>query len=149
MEFTVKTGQPETLRTACLIVPVHEGQKLGPTAQTLDKASDGAVRRLFKNGDIKGRPGETVLLHRPGGLKCERLLLVGCGPQGEVSDANYRKAAGAALEAAARTGARDALCALPELEVKDRDTRWNARQVVEAAGRATYRFDRLKSDEAA
>lgn len=146
MEFSVKRGSVEKQRSGCIVVGVYEKHKLSAAATALDQASGGAIARLLKGNDIKGKVGDTLLLHHVGELHAERILLVGCGKQGDaLSASDYRKLATAALGALKGTGAKDALLALTELEVKERDLQWQVRQTLEAAGNVLYRFDQLKS----
>ncbi len=145
MEFSVKHGPVENQRSACIVVGVHEKHKLGAAAAALDAACGGAISRTLKGNDIKGKTGDTLLLHHVGD-QFERLLLVGCGKAGEaLSAADYRKLLGAALTALKGTGAKDALLTLTDLEVKERDLAWKARQTVELAGGVIYQFDQLKT----
>ncbi len=146
MEFSVKRGSVEKQRSGCVIVGVHEKHKLSPGAAALDEASGGAIARLLKGDDIKGKVGDTLVLHHVADLHAERVLLVGCGKAGEaLSDSDYRKVAAAALAALKGTGARDALFSLADLEVRERDLIWKVRTAVELAGNVVYQFDQLKS----
>ncbi len=52
---------------------------------------------LVASGEITGKAYETVVLHRPQGLKAKRLLVVGAGKAKTFSHAEVRKAAGTAL----------------------------------------------------
>ncbi|WP_127478028.1 leucyl aminopeptidase [Sulfurivermis fontis] len=145
MEFSVKHGPVEKQRSACIVVGVHEKHKLSPAAAALDAACGGLITRTLKGDDIKGKVGDSLLLHHVGD-QAERVLLVGCGKAGEaLSAADYRTLLTAALTALKGTGARDALLALAELEVKERDLAWKVRQTVELAGNVIYQFDQLKS----
>ncbi len=145
MHVTVKSGHPEAVSTACLIVAVFEGGKLSAAAQAVDKASQGAVKALFKSGDLKGKVGQTVMLHHPAGLACDRLLLVGCGKEQALDDAAYHKMVKAALSAARGSAAKEALVCLGELEVAGRDAAWKARLCTEVAAGLSYRYDQTKS----
>ena len=42
MELVVKSVNPETLKTATLVVAISEGRKLGAVAKQLDELSGGA-----------------------------------------------------------------------------------------------------------
>lgn len=147
MDFSVKKGNPEQQKTACLIVGVFEKNTLSPAARAVDEASGGAVGALLKAGDLKGKTGQTLWLHAPSGTAAQRVLLVGCGTEGEMSDADYRKALQGAMAALKASAAKDAVCCLPELTVKDRDIRWKVRQAAQAAGDAVYVFDQMKSEK--
>ena len=148
MEFTVKSGDPEKQRSACLAVGVFEGHKLTPSARRLDKVSGGVLSDILQRGDLAGRAGQTLLLHKVPKLLCERLLLVGCGKEKELHEGAYRAAMANAVKAIADTGATEASLYLTELDIKGRDLAWKLRHAVEAVEDAWYRFDRLKSGKA-
>lgn len=147
MDFSVKKGSPEGQKTACLIVGVHEKNRLTPAAEAVDRATGGAVTALLKAGDIKGKPGQTLWMHSPSGLQAQRVLLVGCGERKALDDAGFRKILKGAVGALKGSAAKDAVCCLNELEVSGRNTTWKTRQTTEAVGGAVYLFDRLKSEK--
>ncbi|HEY0635339.1 MAG TPA: M17 family peptidase N-terminal domain-containing protein, partial [Gammaproteobacteria bacterium] len=145
MHVTVKNGQPESMSTACLIVGVFEGGKLSATAQAVDKAAHGAIKALFKSGDLKGKTGQSVMLHHPAGLACDRLLVVGYGKEQALDVTAYHKVVKAALSAARATAAKEALICLGEVEVTGRDAAWKARLAAEVAAQLGYHYDQTKS----
>ena len=148
MEFLVKSARPETLKTATLVLAVGEGRKLGETAKAVDAASGGAISTLLKRGDIAGKLGQTLLLHSVPALKTERVLLVGCGKERELSDRQYRKVIGATQGALKGLGGKDAVITLHELPVKGRDLYGKTRLLVEGLIDGGYVFDRFKSQKA-
>lgn len=147
MEFTTSTGSIDSIRTACLIIGIYDGRKLTPSAQILDDATDGLIKTILKSGDLQGTVGQTLLVPSPQGLSCERLLLVGCGKEKELKDRSYRQVVQAAAKAVLGTKAKEALCTLAELPLPERELDWKVRQVIEALGHASYRFDQLKSEK--
>ncbi|HEY9147703.1 MAG TPA: M17 family peptidase N-terminal domain-containing protein, partial [Gammaproteobacteria bacterium] len=147
MEFTTSTGPIQDSRSGCLIVGIYDGKKLTPAAQQINDAGDGIIKAALKGGDLSGAVGQTLMLTAPQGLACDRLLLVGCGKEKELKDRSYRQIVQAAARAVLATRAKDALCALAELPVPERELDWKVRQFIEAAGHAAYRFDQLKSDK--
>ena len=98
-----------------------EGRKLGATAAALDLASDGAISSLLKRGDLAGKVGQSLLLHNLTNLKAERVLLVGCGKDAELSDRQFRKIVAASHAVLKGLGGSDATLTLTELSVKGRD----------------------------
>jgi leucyl aminopeptidase len=147
MHFSAKTAAPERLRTACLVVGIHEEGFLTPTAGVAGKAMGGALKRILARGDFKGRTGQTALIHDPAGMACERLLLVGCGKKEPLTDATFRKILQGAFAALKGVNGKDAALALTELPVKGRDAAWKARQIVEAAGHATYIYTETRTEK--
>jgi leucyl aminopeptidase len=145
MEFTATATTPGKSASACLILGIYEGYKLTPSAAQVDGACGGLLKKVLKGGDLKGKPGQTLMLHHPEGVGCQRLLLVGCGKEQELNDRNYRKISEAAAKAVVASSAKDALCTLGELPLPGRELDWKVRQIIEAFGQASYRFDQLMS----
>ena len=147
MEYTVKSGDPEKQRSACVVVGLFEGRKLSPSARRLDEAAQGGLTAILRRGDIEGKTGQTLLLHSPSGLLCERLLLVGCGKEKDFHEGRYRETLAKMAKTLTGTGATEAAVFLTELEVKGRDIAWKLRHAVESVQMALYKFDRLKSQK--
>jgi len=148
MEYTVKSGDPEKQRSACVVVGVFEGRKLSPSARRLDEATQGSLTAILRRGDLEGKTGQTLLLHNPASLLCERLLLIGCGKEKDFHEGRYRETFTKMAKTLADTGATEAVVYLTELEVKGRDIAWKLRHAVESVEMALYKFDRLKSHKA-
>ncbi|MDH4134538.1 MAG: leucyl aminopeptidase [Gammaproteobacteria bacterium] len=147
MEYAVKSGDPEKQRSACVVVGIFEGRKPSPSGKHLDEASQGALGALLRRGDIEGKTGQTLLLHNPANLLCERLLYVGCGKERDFNEARYREVCTNIARALNGTGASEAVVFLTELEVKGRDIVWKLRHAVECMEAAFYKFDRMKSQK--
>ncbi|MFA7097251.1 MAG: M17 family peptidase N-terminal domain-containing protein, partial [Gammaproteobacteria bacterium] len=145
MEFSVKSGNPEKQRTACIVLGVYEPRRLSPPAEQLDKATNGFLSNLLRRGDLEGKVGQTLLLHNVPELLCDRVLLVGCGRERDFNDTQYRKVIAQAAKTLNDTGAMEAVSYLTELHLKGHDTYWKVRQAVETTEDALYRFDQLKS----
>ena len=145
MEFIVKSGNPEKQRTACVVIGVFEPRRLSPAGEQLDKAAEGLLSNLLRRGDLEGKVGQTLLLHNVPNTLGDRVLLVGCGKEREVSDNQYRKITASAATTLNEKGAMEGVSYLPEINVKGRDIHWKIRQAVEATCDALYRFDELKS----
>ena len=76
MEFSIKSGNPEKQRGACVVVGVFESRKLTPSAESIDKASNSLLSDILRRGDMEGKAGSTLLLHNVPGMLCDRVLLV-------------------------------------------------------------------------
>ncbi len=147
MDFSVKSGNPEKQRSACVVVGVFERRRLSPAALQLDRACGGRISSLLRRGDMDGRSGQTLLLHNLPRTLSDRVLLVGCGREREFGERQYRSALESAIRVLQDTGATEAVVYLTELNVKgrERDTYWCVRRAVETAEETIYRFDRLKT----
>ncbi len=79
MNFEIKTLSPGvvlTQRSDALIVLIDHLFKPGKDA--LSKL----VAQLLESGELESKPGKALVLHRPAGLSCIRLVLAGCGDGG-------------------------------------------------------------------
>jgi len=140
MEFSIKNGNPEKQRNACVVVGVFDHRKLSAAANAIDKASDGYLASLLRRGDMDGKLGSTLLIHNVPGTLCDRVLLVGCGKEREFREREYRQVVRASVKALDGTGAADAASFIAELPVKRRDLDWRVAQVVEITADEIYRF---------
>jgi leucyl aminopeptidase len=145
MEFSIKSGSPEKQRTACVAVGVFEQRKISPAGQILDQAAQGYLADILRRGDMDGKTGTTLVLHKVPGLKAERVLLVGLGKEQEINEKVYRDAVRAAIQALTNLGVTEACLYLGEVPVKNRDLAWNLEQAVLVAAETTYRFTQMKS----
>jgi leucyl aminopeptidase len=145
MEFSVKSGNPEKQRSACVVVGVFEPRRLSPAAAQLDQASDGFISNLVRRGDMEGKPGQTLMLFNVPNTLCDRVLLVGCGRERDFDLRQYRKAVTTATRVLNDGGSMEAVFYLTELGIRGHDTASRVTQAVMAAEGALYNFDRLKS----
>jgi leucyl aminopeptidase len=147
MEFTVKTGSPDRPRTGCLVLGVFDGRKLSAAGKAIDATSRGHIAEVLKSGDLEGKVGTTLLLHKVPRVGADRVLLVGLGRERDLAETQFRAALTAAMRALRGTGTADVTFPLTAT-VKGRDIGWMAEQVALAVKDGTYRFDRMKSKPA-
>ena len=149
MEFSIKSGNPEKQRSACVIVGVLEPRKLTPAAKAIDEAGKRYLSNLMRRGDINGKPGDALILHNVPGTLADRVILIGCGRERDLNDRQYRTVLENSIRAVKQTGAAEATSYLPELNVKGRDSYWKVRQALEVASNVTYEFREFKSKKRA
>ncbi|MFM8468240.1 MAG: leucyl aminopeptidase [Oxalobacteraceae bacterium] len=146
MDFSIKAFNTKNaitqIKSSCIAVGVYEGGKLSHAAKALDLK--GTLSAAMKSGDITGKPGTTLLVHRSSG-PAKRILLVGLGTQDAVSDRHFSSAVQAVARVFATLGASDALLALPLDCVKGRDVHWALRAEVISLRESVFRADELKS----
>ena len=145
MEFSIKSGAPQTGSKGCLIVGVYEPRKLSAAAAAVDRAAKGYLAGVVRRGDMQGKPGSTLLLHGVPGIAAERVLLVGLGRERDFREKRYREAIAAAVRALNATGADEATLHLTELAVGRRDSAWKITHAVTVAREGGYRFTQMKS----
>jgi leucyl aminopeptidase len=147
MNFTIKCGNPEKQRTACVVVGIFESHRLSSAATAIDKVSKKYLSNILKHGDMDGKIGQSLLLHNVPGTSSSRLLLVGCGKEKKLDGSHYRHIIANAIGKLKLTGATEAVSYLSELSVKDKDEYWKLRQFVEISQSVTYEFRQLKSKD--
>ncbi len=145
MEFSIKSGHPEKQHGACVVVGVFLPRGLSDSGEALDKASKGYIADIIRRGDMEGKLGSTLILHKVPGLQCDRVMLVGLGRKRDFHEQQYRTAVSAAVKTLNETGSLEASLYLSELPVAKRDSAWKVEQVVVMAMEAVYRFDQMKS----
>ena len=145
MEFSIKSGSPEKQRTACVVVGVFQPRKLTLAGELLDKAARGYLSELLRRGDMEGKSGSVLLLHKIPGILAERVLLVGLGKEKEFGEKAYRDGVALAVKTLNETGSFDGTLFLTEVPLRKRDVAWRVRQAAIVARDVTYRFDQFKS----
>ena len=145
MEFSIKSGAPQTGRNGCVIAGVFEPRKLSAAAAAIDRAAQGRLTEILGRGDMQGKLGATTLLHDVPGVPAGRVMLVGLGPRDAFREKQFREASAAALRALNATGADEAAFHLSELAVGRRDAAWKVAHAVTVASECAYRFTRMKS----
>ncbi len=148
MEFNVKHGTLETIKTGCLVVTLSEAKTLTGPVMTLDNACNGQISAAIKHGDISGKAGQTLMLFGLPGIAAQRVLVIGCGKDEELGDRALRKLVQKIAATLKDGGATDALLTLPALAVKGRDIYARTRLLVETLRESLYQFDQFKSQKA-
>jgi len=145
LEFSIKSGAPEKQRSACVVVGVFDHRKLSAPAIDIDRASDGYLSEILRGGDMDGKAGSTLLLHKVPHILADRVLLIGLGKEREFHEKAYRDAIGCAVKTLHDTGSMEAVAYLSEIPVRKRDVMWNIQQATLSAHATLYRFDSMKS----
>jgi leucyl aminopeptidase len=147
MEFSIKQGGPEKLKSGCIVVGVFESGILSKAAQVLDKATQHALSGVIARGDMTGKSASTLILQHVPGIAAERVLLAGLGKAGEPNRKASVEILGAIFKALQATPAKDAALYVTDDPVGD-NAAWVVRQAVFAAAESSYRADGLKSKPA-
>jgi len=146
MKTILSYCNPAELDTECLaVVVVDQGDKDKPAPAILggDQAVQKAASELLTSGEVSGKMFETVVIHRPQGLKARRLLLVGAGKAKDFSSYDLRKLAGTALRFLKPRKLRSLALLLPEMPSGVADT---VKAAVEGAYVGDFDADIYKSD---
>jgi leucyl aminopeptidase len=99
MKISIAKKTPESCKTEALIVGCHEDTvtSLEGAARRLNEKGGGLLSRIVDLGDFTGKLNETKLVYTEGKLPSKRILMLGLGPQKELTREKIRVAfAGAA-----------------------------------------------------
>ncbi len=92
-----------------LVVNLFEGvTKPGGGTGAVDSALDGAISSLIADGEIKGKQGETTLIHTLGKLPAKRVVVAGLGKQEKFSTDVVREVSGDVARYLAKIGVTEA-----------------------------------------
>ena len=148
LEFSIKNSAAAKQRGGCVVVGVFEGGQLSDAATLIDQASGGYLTDILRSGDMVGKAGTTLLLHKLPNISSERVLLVGLGAVGEQTEKIYRDAISGSIKALRDNGTTEVILYLVELPIAGRDIRWNVAQATIVASDVLYRFEYMKSKPA-
>ena len=129
----------------CIVVGVFESKTLTGAAAQIDTQTDGLLSRLLKAGDLDGRNASTLMLHTAASAGAQRVLVVGLGKAERFNAKAYSDAVKAAARALCTSKSVQAVFALAQLPVTDRDIAWAVRTAVVALRDHTYRATELKT----
>ncbi len=110
----------------------------------VEGAALSAAEAILTSGEFKAELNETLLLHKPAGIKAKRLLLVGLGKLAKLTPHEIRKGAGTAVRFAKPKGLREIAIALPVAE--GLEPKLAARVVAEGAILGDFDSDTYRSD---
>ena len=144
MVITIKSGSPEKQRTACIVVGISEPRRLTAAAKAIDNKSKKFLSNLIRRGDIEGKLGQSLLLHNVPGMLADRVLLVGCGRERDLTDNQFRKIITNSISKLKETGAMEAVSYLSELNIKGHDYYWKIKQATEIIQNHLYQFNQFK-----
>jgi leucyl aminopeptidase len=86
MEIQAVVGDITQVEAGAIIVNHFEGlESPDGDAAMVDKALDGAISQLMKQGETKGKLNEITLLHSLGKLPAARVVVAGLGKKAELS----------------------------------------------------------------
>ena len=95
MDIKVVQGDIAQVDAPALIVNLFEGvESPGGATGAMDKALDGAISQLIKDGEIKGKKGETTLIHTFGKIPAGRVVVLGLGKSDDFDVEVVRKTMG-------------------------------------------------------
>jgi leucyl aminopeptidase len=122
---------------------------LSPTAERLDKAASGAIKRALAASRFSGKAGQTLTVLAPSGVKASRILLVGLGKAADVGDLTAERAGGETVAAVAKSGEKTATVMVDKIPGVKLAPAEFAAGVAYGASLRSYRFDKYRTKEEA
>ena len=141
MEFSTHTQvSAAKVKTAALAVGIFTDGILSPSADVIDRASNGAIRAVLKS-EFSARTGATLVLRNLPAVTAHRIVLVGLGKQSEYSLRTYARAELAFANTCVQARVGEATSALASIACPGSDLRDRARAGASAVAEATYHYD--------
>jgi leucyl aminopeptidase len=117
MHLSVETRDPARSSVELLALPLPAVERsrwrLPSRIAAVDQALGGALSAVVRSGDFGGKPGETLWFYPNGRIPAARILLIGLGEEGRLDAQALRRAAGHAVEGAAKRRARRLALVVP------------------------------------
>ncbi len=86
MEIKIASGNISEIETDAIILSLFENvEQLEGNLAEIDVALDGVISRLLENGEIKGKSGQSTVIHTLGKLPTSRVVVLGLGKQDELT----------------------------------------------------------------
>ncbi len=137
----VVRADPAKHATPLLAVLVPKGAQPASLA-AVDKATGGALSRLYASGDFTGKKDEVAVVYADGPAR--RLVVVGTGTEAEIKAGSIRRAASIAAKRARILGSGTAaIWAAPEA-VRPAGAKAAAQAIAEGAAQGSFYYGELK-----
>jgi leucyl aminopeptidase len=148
MEVTVKAGGLDKESVDAIVLMLYEGNAVPKgAAAMIDKALDGAITALLKEGEFTGQPKQQSVLHTQGRLKAKKVVLIGLGKPEKLTLEGLRQAAGGAARYALDLRAGTVAAAIDGTTRAHQPLSDTAQAVAEGMVLGLYRFDKFKTEE--
>jgi leucyl aminopeptidase len=148
VKLNVRTAEPDRYKTDVLAVGLFSDAKgLDKLIKQLDRKLEGAIDRLRKIGDFKGKEGTGVIAYSDGRIGAKRILLVGLGEKKKATLDTIRKAAAHAAKKSVEMKAKSLGLALHNALGAKFDLVQTGQACAEGACFGSYRYDEFVTEE--
>jgi len=148
MEITVKVGELAKEAADVIVLMLYEDKNaLQGSAALIDKALDGAITTVIRDGEFTGKSKAQSVLHTLGRLQAKKVVLVGLGNPDKLTLEGLRHTAGSAAQCARALGASTLATTVEGTEQAHFTPSEAAQAVIEGMVLALYRFDKFKTAE--
>jgi len=141
MKTRVECASIADYKCDLLVVNLFEGVKQpGGAAGAADKALNGLISKLCRDGEIDGKLGKVTLIHCPGRLRAQKVAVVGLGKKEKFDLEKVRTVAAAVIKKAREVKAKTVATILHGAGIGGLDPEEAAKAVVEGAVLGIYKF---------
>lgn len=145
MEFSTQVSASlHQIRASALAVGVFADAQMTSAAETLDRASDGAIKRALGQ-EFTGVAGQTLVLRELSGVRATRVVLVGLGKPSDFSVAGHQKAEMTFAKLCVQLQITDACSTLLSVPCEKEDIELRARLTAQSVCEATYTYTKTLS----
>jgi len=150
MKVTAVTSDITKTASDAIIVNLFEGTKSpGGATAAVDKALGGAITKMIKGGEIKGKQGEMTLIHTMGKIKPAKVLVIGLGKKEALNHNVIRNVIAEACRFLRKAPVKEVATILHGAGAGGIDAEKSAQAITEGAmlGLYTFRKHKSKKDE--
>ena len=143
MDIKVRIGDISKTGADAVLLGVFDGlKKLTDDTAAVDKALDGEITKLIKQGEIKGKAGEISVIHTMDKIPAGKVVILGLGKDKDITADKIRIAMADACRTLRKKGVKKLETALIGVGVNNIDPETSAEAIAEGAILGLYTFNR-------
>ena len=141
MEIRVVQGDVAQAQVPALIVNLFEGvQHPDGATGAVDHALDGAITQLIQDGEVRGKKGETTLIHTLGKIAPSRVLVAGLGKAESFTEETVREVMASSCRYLRKLGLEQVATIAHGSGIAGLDARSSGQAIAEGSILGLYRF---------
>lgn len=148
MNFSIKNISEQEIKSDALILPIFEDIKADIYSE-LDDISGGLIKKIYGSDEFSGKLNQTLLIHVKN-INTLRILLVGLGKKGDVSNEKIRQCGGKAFSFLKGIGIKEAAISTKAFSYIKGSINGNMKPVeyfIEGGLLGLYSFERYRKPE--
>ena len=146
MEIKVESKSIADVEAGAIVVNLFEGvTSPGGATGAVDRALAGAITALIADGEIKGKLGETTVIHTLGRMPAARVVVAGLGKAQDFDTDRARRVSAVVCSRLRKIGIKDLATIVHGAGIGGLEPRSAAQAMAEGALLGLYRFDKYKS----
>ena len=147
MEIKVESNSIANVDAGAIVVNLFEGvTSPGGATGAVDRALEGAITTLIADGEIKGKLGETTVIHTLGKMPAARVVVAGLGKSQDFDIDRVRRVSGTVCTRLRKIRVSDVATIVHGAGIGGLEPRGAAQAMAEGAVLGLYRFDKYKAD---